>query len=86
MKPETNSLYSKEKHVRSTNIILHGVNEVVDKNKESIEEGFGAFIETIGIGNKPESIICLGQPELRKCNQEGTQHVSRKTNSLKCKT
>ena len=57
----------RERKIRSTNIILHGVSEDVDKNKGNPDEEFvTAFLETIGISNKPDSIIRLGKPDLKK--------------------
>ena len=57
----------RERKIRSTNIILHGVSEDVDKNEGNPDEEFvTAFLETIGISNKPDSIIRLGKPDLQK--------------------
>ena len=57
----------RERKIRSTNIILHGVSEDVDKNEGNPDEEFvTAFLDTIGISNKPDSIIRLGKPDLQK--------------------
>ena len=57
----------RERKIRSTNIILHGVSEDVDKNEGNPDEEFvTAFLETIGISTKPDSIIRLGKPDLKK--------------------
>ena len=54
----------RERKLRSTNIIVHGVKEVADENEEENDDEFvNAFLGRIGVSIKPISIIRLGKPE-----------------------
>ena len=57
----------RERKLCSTNIIVHGVKEVVDEIKEENDDEFvNAFLGRIGVSIKPISIIRLGKPEPSK--------------------
>ena len=57
----------RERKLRSTNIIVHGVKEVADENEEENDDEFvNAFLGRIGVSIKPISIIRLGKPEPSK--------------------
>ena len=57
----------RERKLRSTNVIVHGVKEVADENEEENDDEFvNAFRGRIGVNIKPKSITRLGKPELSK--------------------
>ena len=47
----------RERKLRSLNIIIHGVKEDVENVKENDERFIDAFLETLGVTSKPESIM-----------------------------
>ena len=50
----------RERKLRSLNIIIHGANEETENGKDSDERFISAFLETLGVTSKPESIVRLG--------------------------
>ena len=63
-------MQERERELRSTNIIVHGVKEVADENEEENDDEFvNAFLGRIGVSIKPISIIRFGKPEPSKTRQ-----------------
>ena len=56
----------RERKLRASNIIIHGVDEKEGNSKENDEEFINVFLGTIGNNTKPESIVRLGKYDMNK--------------------
>ena len=56
----------RERKLRASNIIIHGVDEKEGNSKEKDEEFINVFLGTIGNNTKPESIVRLGKYDMNK--------------------
>ena len=57
----------RERKLRATNIIIHGVQEFLPENEDIKDAEFiNALFKTMGIDTRPESITCLGKPDPNK--------------------
>ena len=66
MKAEMN-VQERERKLRATNIIIHGVQEFLPENEDINDAEFiNALFKTMGIDTRPESITRLGKPDPNK--------------------